>query len=171
MCSSDRGETPAVPAAPRGMPAPADGNEDGDVHGSASGNTARDTDGDAADVDAADAGPHALTVRVSVAPGWNAATALPADATVFVIAREAGGSPMPVAVRRIALRDLPATVTLGDGDGPMPTQRLSQLQRVDVLARVSVSGQAGGDVSAPTSAVVPVALPHAAPVTLQIGPH
>jgi cytochrome c-type biogenesis protein CcmH len=49
---------------------------------------------------------------------------------------------MPVAVRRLALGDLPASVTLGDADSVMPTRRLSDVGRVEVLARASVRGSA-----------------------------
>ncbi|HZX79986.1 MAG TPA: cytochrome C biogenesis protein, partial [Lysobacter sp.] len=91
---------------------------------------------------AADAMPasRALVVHVDIAPALR--EALPADAAVFVLAREPGGAPMPVAAKRIALSDLPATVTLSDADSPMPTRKLSQLPRVEVLARASRGGTA-----------------------------
>lgn len=88
---------------------------------------------------AADAGP-GLKVRVELAPALK--SKLPAGASVFVIARQDGGPPMPVAVEKHALGDFPLQVTLDDGDGPMPTMKLSQLPKVQVLARISASGQA-----------------------------
>ncbi|MET0290550.1 MAG: tetratricopeptide repeat protein [Pseudoxanthomonas sp.] len=109
---------------------------------------------------------HAVTVRVAVDAAL--ASTLPADATVFVIARVPGGPPMPVAVERHALRELPLAVTLDDADSPMPTQRLSALGEVEVLARVSTSGNAmpqPGDVS---TAPVRVTLPASAAVELVI---
>ncbi|WP_238382791.1 tetratricopeptide repeat protein [Cognatilysobacter segetis] len=81
-----------------------------------------------------------LSVVVDIDPALR--RTLPADAAVFVIAREPGGAPMPVAAKRITLADLPATLTLSDADSPMPTRRLSQLAKVEVLARVSRSGTA-----------------------------
>ncbi|HEY4583961.1 MAG TPA: cytochrome C biogenesis protein, partial [Lysobacter sp.] len=89
--------------------------------------------------DAVPAAP-ALVVKLDIVPELR--TGLPADAAVFVLAREPGGTPMPVAARRLALSDLPATVALSDGDSPMPTRKLSQLARVEVLARVSRTGAA-----------------------------
>lgn len=80
-----------------------------------------------------------LEVRVAIAPAL--AESLAPDATVFVIAR-APGTVMPVAVERIERASFPLTVRLDDADSPMPTARLSQLSRVEVLARVSRSGQA-----------------------------
>lgn len=97
-----------------------------------------------------------LKVKVSLAPAL--ASKLPADATLFVIARQAGGPPMPVAVEKLAAKDFPVEVTLDDGDSPMPTMKLSQLERVDVLARVSASGDAmpqSGDLEAAARASGP----------------
>jgi cytochrome c-type biogenesis protein CcmH len=88
---------------------------------------------------------------------------------VFVIARVPGGPPMPVAVQKHALAELPLQVTLDDADSPMPTQPLSAHPEVEVFARLSASGQANrqdGDVDSP---IVRVRLPHAGPVPLVIG--
>ncbi|HEY5850957.1 MAG TPA: tetratricopeptide repeat protein [Lysobacter sp.] len=91
----------------------------------------------AAPTQAATAG---LKVKVALAPAL--AAKLPAGASLFVIARQPGGPPMPVAVEKLAAANFPVEVTLDDGDSPMPTMKLSQLDRVEVLARVSVSGTA-----------------------------
>lgn len=90
-----------------------------------------------------------LKVKVSLSPSL--AAKLPADASLFVVARQAGGPPMPVAVEKLPARGFPVTVTLDDGDSPMPTMKLSQLDRFEVLARVSASGDAtpqAGDLEA-----------------------
>jgi cytochrome c-type biogenesis protein CcmH len=96
----------------------------------------------------------ALTIEVDVAPALR--QGLPADAAVFVLAREPGGMPMPVAAKRLRLADLPAKVTLTDADSPMPTRRLSQLPKVEVLARISRTGVANaapGDPESPARVV------------------
>ena len=80
---------------------------------------------------------------------------MPANASLFVIARQPGGPPMPVAAEKRAARDFPQEVTLDDGDSPMPTLKLSQLDRVEVLARISASGDAtpqSGDLEATAKA-------------------
>jgi cytochrome c-type biogenesis protein CcmH len=90
-----------------------------------------------------------LKVKVSVAP--ELAAKIPPNATLFVIARQAGGPPMPVAVEKLPAAGFPREVVLDDGDSPMPTMKLSQLDAVDVLARVSASGDAmpkSGDLEA-----------------------
>ncbi|WP_449284284.1 tetratricopeptide repeat protein [Lysobacter cavernae] len=81
-----------------------------------------------------------IKVKVSLAPAL--AAQLPANASLFVIARQPDGPPMPVAVEKLPARGFPLEVTLDDGDSPMPTMKLSQLDRVEVLARVSASGNA-----------------------------
>ena len=116
---------------------------------------------------AADAG--ALQVKVELDPDFAARVRLDGTAQVFVIARQPGGPPMPVAVERHGVADLPFTATLDDADSPMPTLKLSQLREVELVARLSASGNAmkqNGDVE---SAPVRVVLPAKDPVTLQIG--
>ncbi|HVJ39037.1 MAG TPA: tetratricopeptide repeat protein [Stenotrophomonas sp.] len=109
-----------------------------------------------------------LRVEVTLDPAVRAR--LPAEATVFVIARIPGGPPMPVAVEKHRLPELPLQVQLDDADSPMPTARLSALQEVEVLARISRSGNAmrqEGDIE---SAPVRVTLPADAAVKVLIGP-
>ena len=122
-----------------------------------------------ADTGGAAAPPQALAVKVSLDPAFAERVRLRCDATVFVIARVPGGPPMPVAVERHALQDLPLAVVLDDGDSPMPTQKLSALQEVEVLARVSGSGTANRGEGDLETAPVRVTLPANAPVELVIG--
>ena len=115
----------------------------------------------------ADAG--VLQVNVALDPDFAARVRLDGSAQVFVIARQPGGPPMPVAVERHGVADLPFTATLDDADSPMPTLKLSQLREVELVARLSASGNAmkqDGDVE---SAPVRVVLPAKDPVTLRIG--
>lgn len=110
---------------------------------------------------------NAITVQVAVDKA--AGERMP-GASVFVIARIPGGPPMPVAVERHPLATLPASVVLDDADGPMPTQKLSALGEVELVARLSRSGNAmrqPGDIESPP---VRVALPAKDPVTLRIAP-
>lgn len=110
-----------------------------------------------------------LTVKVQLDPELASRIRLRGDASIFVIARAVGGSPMPVAVEKHSVQELPFEATLDDGDSPMPTQKLSGLQEVEVIARMSMSGNATGETGDLESPPVRVRLPASAPVELTIG--
>lgn len=95
-----------------------------------------------------------LTVRVDIDPAL-AAQLKPGD-VLFVFARSPEGRGPPFAVKRLAAEAWPMQVTLGDEDSPMPTAKLSSQSRVQVVARLSRSGnaQAGsGDIEAEAQTV------------------
>lgn len=69
-----------------------------------------------------------------------AAAAAPAQATVFVIARPVGGG-VPFAVERRPVNMLPFQVRLDDLASMNPANLLSAAQQVEVVVRLSLSGQ------------------------------
>lgn len=79
-----------------------------------------------------------LSVAVDISAELKAKAA--PDTAVFVYAKAMQGPPMPLAVKRMQLKDLPATLSLGDGDAMMPALKLSAFDQVIVGARVSFSG-------------------------------
>ncbi|MCS3810713.1 tetratricopeptide repeat protein [Xanthomonas sp. 4461] len=109
-----------------------------------------------------------IQVRVTLDAAFAKRAGLPGDTSVFVIAR-AADTPMPVAVEKHALSELPLTITLDDGDSPMPTRALSSLEKVQVLARLSRSGNAMRQADDVESVPVMVELSAGVPVDLVIG--
>ncbi|MCL1498061.1 tetratricopeptide repeat protein [Xanthomonas nasturtii] len=109
-----------------------------------------------------------IQVRVTLDAEFAKRAGLPGDTSVFVIAR-AAHTPMPVAVEKHTLSELPLTITLDDGDSPMPTRTLSSLDKVQVLARLSRSGNAMRQADDVESMPAVVELPAGAPVELVIG--
>lgn len=83
-------------------------------------------------------------VALKVAVRLDSAVADKVQATdaVFVFARAVSGPPMPLAVKRLTVADLPATISLSDADAMMPQLRLSNFEQVRLFARVSRHGDA-----------------------------
>ena len=80
-------------------------------------------------------------VRATVSLSAEAAAALPANATVFVIARDPAQPMPPIAATRRMLSELPAPVELGDRESMVPGRDLSGFAEFELIARVSLSGQ------------------------------
>ncbi|SDF09817.1 c-type cytochrome biogenesis protein CcmI [Phytopseudomonas seleniipraecipitans] len=81
-----------------------------------------------------------LQVRVELADSLRDKVQ-PGD-TVFVFARAASGPPMPLAVKRLTVADLPTQVSLSDSDAMMPELKLSAFDQVQLVARISRAGDA-----------------------------
>jgi len=80
-------------------------------------------------------------VSANIALSEAAQSALPSDATVFVIARDPSQPSPPIAVTRRSLAELPAVVQLGDRESMVPGRELSGFDQFELVARVSLSGQ------------------------------
>ena len=97
-----------------------------------------------------------ITGRVEIAPAL--AARVPPDATLFVYARAAQGSRMPLAIVRRAARELPFEFALDDSMAMAPGATISSAREVVVEARVSASGSAtaaSGDLSGVSAAITP----------------
>jgi cytochrome c-type biogenesis protein CcmH len=82
----------------------------------------------------------AIEVEVSIAPEL-IAKASP-EQTIFIFAQALSGPPMPIAVVRKKVSELPVVVTLDDSMAMMPTRKLSSFEQVRIAARISQSGTA-----------------------------
>jgi cytochrome c-type biogenesis protein CcmH len=81
-----------------------------------------------------------IVVKVALDPKYKDSVA-PND-TLFVFAKAQHGPPMPLAIARLTAAQLPATVTLTDAMGMVPSLTLSKFPQVVVGARISKSGNA-----------------------------
>jgi cytochrome c-type biogenesis protein CcmH len=79
-------------------------------------------------------------VRVDLAEAVRAQV-LPGD-SVFVFARAVDGPPMPLAVKRLTVADLPLQVSLSDADAMLPQLKISSFPQVQLVARISRAGDA-----------------------------
>jgi len=106
-----------------------------------------------------------IPIDVVLAPG----VAAPPPARVFVIARAPNGPPMPIAVRALDPSTLPQKLRLTDGDAMQSSRVLSMFDQVEVVARLSRSGnpmRQPGDLESPSRLLDPHG---AAPIVLTIG--
>ncbi|AOE86472.1 c-type cytochrome biogenesis protein CcmI [Pseudomonas sp. TCU-HL1] len=81
-----------------------------------------------------------LKVRVDLAAALKDKVQ-PGD-SVFIFARATSGPPMPLAVKRMTVADLPVEVSLSDADAMMPQLKISNFPQVQLVARISRSGNA-----------------------------
>lgn len=114
---------------------------------------------------ATDVGP---TLAISIRIDPTLASLASAGDTLYVFARSPDGQGPPLAAKRVVIDKLPLDVTLSDADSPMPAGKLSSQPTVQVMARLSKSGNAqaaSGDIEADP---VSVTLADAKPVTLML---
>jgi len=82
------------------------------------------------------------TLRGTVAMTPDLTARLPAGATLFVVARPAEGSRVPVAVLRVPAASLPFDFELSDANAMDPSRPLSSTDSIALEARLSPSGDA-----------------------------
>ena len=94
-----------------------------------------------------------VEVRVTLSPELVISQGM----VVFVYAREWQGTPMPLAVAKLQVEDLPTTVRLDDSMAMPGGKLLSSVEKVEVVARVSINGSATpaeGDFEGSTGAFI-----------------
>ena len=88
-----------------------------------------------------DTGEH-KSIKVKVALSPSLSTMAASEDTVFIFARAASGPPMPLAIVKKKVKDLPVEVTLDDSMGMVQGKNLSAFDKLIIGARVTKSGQA-----------------------------
>lgn len=79
-----------------------------------------------------------LRVKVSLASG----VSLNPEHTVFIYARAWQGMPMPLAIKRLQVKDLPVEVTLTEAMAMAPGMSITSFEKLELVARVSAAGSA-----------------------------
>jgi cytochrome c-type biogenesis protein CcmH len=80
------------------------------------------------------------SLKVSVSLADEIKQRVSSDNLVFIYAKAASGPPMPLAVKRLTVDDLPVTIELSDTDAMIPSMTLSSFDDLIIGARVSMSG-------------------------------
>ena len=88
----------------------------------------------------AEPAPSNAIVALSLSLSAEARAALPADATLYVIARDPAQPSPPIAVSPRRLRELPVVVELSDTNSMVQGRPLSGFTEFEVVARVSLTG-------------------------------
>ncbi len=101
---------------------------------------AREALGESAEAPTSDSSDATVSVSVSVSIGEE--VEYDGEETVFVYARTWEGSPMPLAITRIPASQLPASITLDDTMAMSPSASLATAEQVELVARLSPSGDA-----------------------------
>ena len=81
-----------------------------------------------------------VNVKVSLSEEFN--DQVDAEDIVFIFAKAIQGPPMPLAVKKLKVKDLPVTVTLDDSLAMRPDLKISSHEYVTISARISKSGNA-----------------------------
>jgi cytochrome c-type biogenesis protein CcmH len=82
--------------------------------------------------------PYTLKFSVSLADGVKVA----GDQVVFIYARAWKGSPMPLAINRLKVSELPKTITLDETMAMSPAASLATVADIEIVARISPEGAA-----------------------------
>lgn len=91
--------------------------------------------------DTSPAKPEEIRIRLQVRLG-NLPEGLSPELPVFVYARHWQGSPMPLAITRLTLADLPTEVVLTQAMAMSPGATLAHAEQIELVARLSLSGGA-----------------------------
>ncbi len=85
--------------------------------------------------------PDGPIVSATIELGAAAENVVDPNATVFIIARDPAQRRPPIAAVRRRVGELPAVVALSDSDAMIPGRLLSAFSELEIVARVSMSGQ------------------------------
>ena len=82
------------------------------------------------------------SIEVSIALGPGVVPQVTGSSRMFLIARDLDNPRPPVAVKRVRVGEFPITLRISDSDVMVPGKRLSDVARLQLVARISLSGNA-----------------------------
>ncbi len=106
--------------------------------------------------DSGEGNPGTVSLEIRVKISDQLSQKVDPEDTVFIFAKATNGHPMPLAVKKLRVADLSAVVTLDDSLAMRPDFKLSDQELVDIVVRVSKSGNAlaqSGDLQGEKTAV------------------
>jgi len=118
------------------------------------------------DTDATGDAQGTLTVKVNSAPAM--LQDLKPEYALFIVARAVSGPPLPVAVIRKTVADLPLEINMDDSNSMMPDRKLSSFAQLEVSARIAPAGNALPQPGDLVSAITVASPGQEEPVTLVI---
>jgi cytochrome c-type biogenesis protein CcmH len=83
-----------------------------------------------------------IALNIDVSLSENLMPEVNKDDTVFIYAKALSGPPMPIAIIRKNVSDLPLQAILDDSQAMIPSNKLSDHEQVQITARISKSGNA-----------------------------
>ena len=86
-------------------------------------------------------GPETPVVSAAIELAPDARSAVAPDAILFVFARDPARPSPPLAAVRRRVSELPAVIAIADSDAMIPGRSLSEFSELEIVARVSMSGQ------------------------------
>lgn len=111
-----------------------------------------------------------VQIRGSVLLSQDATELVQSDDTVFILVRESGGSPMPLAVQKFTVADFPINFSMSDKNSMVAGRGISAAQTVVVEARVSATGDAHSTKSGLVASSTSFSPADPAPVNLVLEP-
>ncbi len=84
----------------------------------------------------------AESIKIQVEVDPEVLAAVSPENTVFVFVRALAGPPVPLAVTKLTVGELPAEIELSDAQSMVPNMKISAFDEVVVVARIALSGTA-----------------------------
>jgi cytochrome c-type biogenesis protein CcmH len=86
--------------------------------------------------------PTVITANISITPELHAQVNRDGSGRIFLIARDLDNPRPPVAVKRVRVGEFPVSIDISDNDVMVPGRKLADIANLEIVARISQTGQA-----------------------------